>query len=388
MEVIQSVRFRYEKTPEIQSLLETFRDMINFCIERALQHKVTSFMRLRALIYDEFKRRFEGYNTQYCYSAVRIACNILKSCRKRGREPRAKRLFIQFSPQLTKFYGDRVRISVKPNQFVTIPLEVKEYHRRFIELWERGEAKIGEIILNSDYVIIPFKREIDLTESSNKVAFDLNEQSLVGLTNDGILINIDLSEAKRIHDTYFEKRRSIQSKLSNKPSLMKKILAKYRGREKNRVKDLLHKVSKIIAALVKGYTIIMEDLTNIRRGIYFSKKMNRRLHSWNFRLLQSLIEYKANLSGSKVIYIDPKNTSRVCSGCGGVIESTERACPNCGLDRHVNACINILRKQDVASQGSAESPLMNLLKRGTGEVAKIGRAITLTYFPTAYLLSV
>ena len=158
MEVVQSVKFRFEKTPEIQSLLEVFRDMINFCLEKAKQHNVTSFMKLRALIYNEFKQRFEGYNTQYCYSAVRIACNMLRSWRKRGKEPKAKRLFIQFSPNLTKFYGDKVKISVKPNQFITIPLEVKEYQKRSIELWERGEAKIGEITLNN-YLLIPFKKE-------------------------------------------------------------------------------------------------------------------------------------------------------------------------------------------------------------------------------------
>ncbi|MBS7613819.1 hypothetical protein KEJ48_06220 [Candidatus Bathyarchaeota archaeon] len=41
------------------------------------------------------------------------------------------------------------------------------------------------------------------------------------------------------------------------------------------------------------------------------------------------------------------------------------------MDQHINACLNLLKKQDVASQGSAESPLMYIIKRETGEVVKI-----------------
>jgi len=38
-----------------------------------------------------------------------------------------------------------------------------------------------------------------------------------------------------------------------------------------------------------------------------------------------------------LIYVDPMNTSRACSRCGGIKGSTERAYPSCGLDRHLNA---------------------------------------------------
>lgn len=210
MQVIQSVKFKYETSDDVKSLLTTFRDMINFCIEKALQHKVTSFMKLRALIYDEFKERFKGYNTQYCYSAVRIACNILKSWRRRGKEPRAKKLFSRFVSTLTKFEDEKLRISFKPRKFITLKLICGEYQKKFIEAWRKGECRIGEIILNENFVIIPFIKEVDLTNPNESIAIDINESNVTAVDSKGNSFVIDLSEVKRIHYCYFQKRRNIQ----------------------------------------------------------------------------------------------------------------------------------------------------------------------------------
>jgi putative transposase len=376
-QIILSVKFKYKPNPAIDKLLDDFKDMVNFCIKKALETKSTSLNKLHHAVYRELTSKYD-YNTQYTISAIRVALAVLKAARRKGVEPQIRRRFIRFSPLLTKFDGSSVRISVRPREFITIPLEVKEYHEKFIGEWKRGVLKLGEIILN-DYVIIPFKKEVDLTESHNKIALDVNEKSLVGLSSDGVQIHANLSEIKRLHDTYFEKRRGIQSKLAHKSSLMKRILAKYKARERNRVKDVLHKVSKKIAELAKGYAIIMENLTNIRRNINYGRKLNRRLHSWNFRKLQFFIEYKAKLNGSKVFYVNPKNTSKVCSRCGGVIAPMEKMC-KCGMDRHINACINMLKKQDDGREGSPDGPLMKLLKSGTG---KVGRLISLSNLSTA-----
>jgi putative transposase len=65
--------------------------------------------------------------------------------------------------------------------------------------------------------------------------------------------------------------------------------------------------------------------------------------------LVTYTSYKAENAGRKVIPIDPKNTSKMCSSCGMLVEKdlSERThnCPFCGLsiDRDLNASINILR---------------------------------------------
>ncbi|MEB2793711.1 MAG: transposase [Caldisphaeraceae archaeon] len=58
----------------------------------------------------------------------------------------------------------------------------------------------------------------------------------------------------------------------------------------------------------------MERFKGIEESISYSSRLNRRLQAWSFGKLQ--LEYKANLEGIQVVYINPKNTSRRCHRCG------------------------------------------------------------------------
>jgi len=91
--------------------------------------------------------------------------------------------------------------------------------------------------------------------------------------------------------------------------------------------------------------IVTEKLTRIRENFEKGKKLNRRFHSLPFRKLQKMIEYKAKLQGVKVVYVNPKNTSKTCHRCGYVTrtDGREYRCPKCGMvyNRDLNSAINI-----------------------------------------------
>jgi putative transposase len=59
---------------------------------------------------------------------------------------------------------------------------------------------------------------------------------------------------------------------------------------------------------------------------------------------------KAEEAGRTVILVNPRNTSKMCSQCGKLVEKklSERthSCPHCGLamDRDANAALNILQR--------------------------------------------
>jgi putative transposase len=69
--------------------------------------------------------------------------------------------------------------------------------------------------------------------------------------------------------------------------------------------------------------------------------------AWN-QLIQ-YTTYKAENAGRVVVLVDPRNTSKECSGCGTIVEKSlavrVHACPVCSLvmDRDENAAKNILR---------------------------------------------
>jgi len=82
---------------------------------------------------------------------------------------------------------------------------------------------------------------------------------------------------------------------------------------------------------------------------------------------QFYVDYKAKLNGSRVEYVNPRGTSKICSRCGGKIAPNEKICPSCGIGRHVNACLNILKMCGV--QAPVTRPQMTP-DSGTGEVHK------------------
>jgi putative transposase len=112
----------------------------------------------------------------------------------------------------------------------------------------------------------------------------------------------------------------------------------------NRRKDFAHQKSR---ELVNNFGFMaFEDLhiTNMLRNHGLAKSISDA--SWN--QLITYTTYKAENAGRVVVLVDPRNTSKQCSGCGTMVEKSlsvrVHACPVCGLvmDRDQNAAINIL----------------------------------------------
>jgi putative transposase len=350
VEVVLGVPFGYEFNYELRRLLEDFREMINFCINYAYKNRITSYAKLRKSIYEDWKRKW-NYSTHYCHSACKIALAILKNYRKKHKEgkPEAKKLFMQLDPQLYKFYGDKIRISIKPRKFIFIDLKYGEYQKKFIDSWKEEKLKTGEITINETKIIIPFKKWVDLQNPKDWIAIDINESNVTAVSSNPHILKID-HKLRTMHTTYFNIRRRIQKLAKHKPKTTQRLLKKYSGREERKARDLCHKISREIVDFAKqhGFGMVMEDLKGIRKHISKGRMLNRRLHSWNFRKLQLYIEYKAKLEGLPVTYVNPRGTSTLCPICGGKLASNghrEMKCPKCGYegDRDIIACLNMLR---------------------------------------------
>jgi putative transposase len=357
--------------------------MVNYCIQKAVENKISSFVKLWHIVKDEIRRW--DYARQYHVTACRVACSILKAWRKKVKKkeadpkspPQVKRLFVKLHSTLTKFEGNRLRISVRAREYVWVDLKFGKYQQRFINEWKQGKLKIGEILITPEKVIVPFKKKIELIEAKQWLAIDINECNVTGVSTDGSWFIIDTSEVKRIRHVYFKKRKRIQSGIRT-GKRRKRLLAKYGRREKNRVKDILHKVSKTIVefAKVRGCGIILEDLNGIRKRIDYGRVLNRRLHNWSFRKLQHYIEYKAKLEGLPVIYVDPKGTSSYCPICGEKLAPNgqwrEKKCVNCDIvwNRDVVACLNLLKTKDVPVCVAGECLPMNL---------EVGKRLVIVY---------
>lgn len=117
--------------------------------------------------------------------------------------------------------------------------------------------------------------------------------------------------------------------------LLKKVWAQRQEREKRRIRDRVHKASKVVAEFCVEHNaaLAMEDLSGIRdqdKG----KRFNRKLNNWNFFMAQGFSAYKLTGHGLPSIKIDPHKTSSLCPFCGGQVIHPGNwhvsQCQNCG----------------------------------------------------------
>jgi putative transposase len=126
----------------------------------------------------------------------------------------------------------------------------------------------------------------------------------------------------------------------------KRILSRIHERIGNRRADFAHKRSR---EMVNQYQVIVfEDLAPREMGK--SRGMRKSIMDVAWTQFIRMTFGKAAEAGRTVILIDPRNTSKMCSGCGELVQKTlstrTHTCPNCALvlDRDVNAALNILQR--------------------------------------------
>ncbi len=136
----------------------------------------------------------------------------------------------------------------------------------------------------------------------------------------------------------------------------------------NRRRDFAHQRSR---ELVNAFGfIVFEDLRikNMLKNHRLAKSIADA--AWN-QLIQYTL-YKAENAGRVVVWVQPRNTSTQCSGCGALVEKSlavrVHECPECGLvmDRDENAAINILRLGLESLGQSLEAPASPHLRFSAG----------------------
>lgn len=154
---------------------------------------------------------------------------------------------------------------------------------------------------------------------------------------------------KELEARIFRQKRRCQGKRTKSAKRRLKILS---GQQARFRRDCDHVLSKQIVSSVKpGGTVVLENLTDIRKGKKATKKFNRRFHGWSFVQLKEFVGYKAEAVGVRAELIDPRHTSQTCSSCGHQHRSNRRSqslfkCRSCGftLNADLNAARNIRAK--------------------------------------------
>ena len=173
----------------------------------------------------------------------------------------------------------------------------------------------------------------------------------VGLESFATLSNGEKIENPRFFRTDEKALAKAQRKLSKaekgtpERKKARKIVAHVHERIANRRLNFAHQTSRKVVD--RFGTIVFEDLniTNMQKNHHLAKSIAD--VAWNMFI--TITESKAEDAGSRVILVNPRNTSQICSRCGMIVAKTlsdrVHSCPHCGLvmDRDQNAAINIMR---------------------------------------------
>ena len=280
------------------------------------------------------------YSKHYVDSAIKQAYSILKSWRRnyvRGKgtreKPVVKKRFVRIKETLYSYRDGKIKVSVKPyEKYLTFDISKAWFLKKLPK-----KAEMGELILSEKYLTITFRFKRRM-ESKDKIAWDSNEKSLDGFNPRVGWVKVDLTKLFHIHRVYELKRKRLQKKASKKNSI-RKVLAKYSRREKNRARDFIHKLTTRISREFKSYVHGFEDLRK-ESMFNYSKEHNRRIAKSDWRTIHAYMSYKA-----RTIVLNPRNSTKRCSRCG-MVNAPKGAlyeCKSCGLriNRQLNGAINL-----------------------------------------------
>lgn len=156
----------------------------------------------------------------------------------------------------------------------------------------------------------------------------------VATTEDGKVKFFGNGRQNKYYRRYHKTKRV---KLGNAKKL--NAIRKMDNKEQRYMKDQDHKISREIVNFAKNNNVSvirLECLEGIRNTTRTSRKNKKNIYNWSFYRLSMYIEYKANLEGIRVEYVDPKYTSQNCPSCGERHKVNGRSyfCSDCGFRTH------------------------------------------------------
>ncbi|MCY3695050.1 MAG: transposase [Chloroflexi bacterium] len=209
-------------------------------------------------------------------------------------------------------------------------------------------------------VSLTYAVEIEpLPASAVKVGLDLGVLSRI-TTSEGE--KIDRRRPDRDDVVRKQKRLSACKKGSRRFRQRRRILANALDRSRVRDRNRCHQIT---TGLVRRCGLIALEKLDVsamtRPGGQRKRSLNRAIleQSWG-RIAKQLI-YKAESAGRQLVFVDPRDTSQRCSGCGSMVRkslSERRHVCDCGLDvdRDHNAALNIIQKAIAGGTIPAAAP--------------------------------
>src|SRR3984893_149980 len=383
---IKAVRQNYRPTLTILTLLEDFRLMVNDCIRVGLKFEeekraTPSMKKLSLLCYGQLKK-YRVYSA-YRLTAISKAAGILSARRKS-----IKRGFLARSPFVSRpLLVSRYRLKIQDGK---LRVQLGDRRCEYIPLNTRtlqvlsAALRINSFTLTGNSLSICVSKEIEPgPELKSAVGIDRNLRNLT-VGNEEKVTYYDMTRVVEIG----ENTRSIVGSFRRDDARIRRSIAsKYGRRRSERVKRIIHGVTKQIVREAKAerQAIVFEEIKGIRnlyrKGNGQGRAFRGRMNSWPSHEVRRQVEYKAAWEGVPIIILsrrDTRGTTMDCARCGERLQSPARGdsehhrqlwCQRCErwMDRDLVAVLNISRRGRVRFARSSTEGEAGEAVRGNAE---------------------
>ena len=244
----------------------------------------------------------------------------------------------------------------------------KRFPTMVVRLTEEPPVEFGEVAMSRDargnyYASFTYQEQEQVAEHKDTqpdvVAFDLGIKTLAtGVNEQGRVYTVGGFKGHQWYNKQLDKIRSKRDKCKKKSRRylhLSNVYKRVSEKKQNKRKDSLQKASHLIAHTLVERTVIVGDLSQrqmvTKQHVDRNKHLNRAVYNeWGLYTFTQMLEYKCDLYGKELVFLDERNTSKMCSGCGKLqampLWKRTYCCVECGLvmDRDENSAHNILAR--------------------------------------------
>ena len=354
-----------------------YRNMVEQLTLYAVRSGIASFTKLKALKYRELRSQYPQLPSHYAYTACQDASTRVKSFFKRKKKglakkdyPEVKKVSIWLDDRLWRMRGlTSIEIATHKG-WITVWLEPHKQYWKYVNSgWGlASEAKMKLDKRNRQLIIyLAFKRSVEAYKPRGFISVDVNENHVAVLVDDKVFFFE--TGFRVIVLGYYYRRMRVQEKHDKLYGVNSRVKRRVLGKlkERRRKSDLRWKLANMVirVAREKQYAIVLEKLgKNPARGMVNhirDEQLRHRIYQASFKGIQRAVEEKAGGYGVPVIYVDSRNTSKMCPVHNArIIYSNGGRVGKCSKGgelwhRDVVACYNLLLRARLGNGSTAPS---------------------------------
>ncbi len=265
-------------------------------------------------------------------------------------------------------------------------------------LTEEPPVEFGEVAISRDargnyYASFTYQEQEKTPErvegQADYLAFDLGIKTLAtGVNEQGRVYTVGGFKGHQWYNKQLDKLRSKRDKCKKKSRRyihLSNVYKRVSEKKRNKRKDSLHKASHLIAHTLVERTVIVGDLSQrqmvTQQHVERNKHLNRAVYNeWGLYTFTQMLQYKCDLYGKELVFLDERYTSKDCSVCGNrqdmPLWKRTYCCTNCSLamDRDENSAHNILARFLAGQPPYTLHAECDVLQDGSADVASTGLA--------------